>query len=244
MGPSTSVRNPGGPENGPQPGRRPGRLGWLGGWLVACVLLSGCAAPEWNVASLTPDYHPDNVFLYAPGLSPDLKRVVMLPLACEDHRPDLEDGCEALSPILKAELVKSRKFEVVCASPEALQNAMGHPAWTGTEELPPEFFDSLREVYACDAVLFCQLTVFLPYPPLAVGWRLKLVNARTRQTLWATDELLDAGMQSVINGAEGYQRGGGLHLFRDERDEWLMSHSFRRFGQYAAAQVLQTLPNR
>ena len=73
---------------------------------------------------------------------------------------------------------------------------------------------------------------------------LNLVNARTRQTLWPTDQLRAAGMQRFINGAEGYQRGGGLHLFRDERDEWLMSHSFRRFGQYAAAQVLQTLPNR
>ena len=227
------------PEN-----RRPARLGWIGGLIAACALLSGCVAPNGKVNSLAPDYRPDNVFLYAPGLSPDVKRVVVLPLACEGQRPELGDGCEALEPILKAELIKSRKFEIVSASPDALQNSTGRRAWTGSEELPSEFFNSLREVYACDAVLFCQLTVFRPYPPLAVGWRMKLVDARTRQTLWAADELLDAGRRDVINGAQDYQRGGGLHLFRDERDEWMAGHSVRLFGEYAAAQMIQTLPKR
>ena len=168
----------------------------------------------------------------------------MLPMACEQQRPDLGDGCDALNPVVMAELVRSGKFEVVCATPEALNYATGRPGWTGAEELPPELFDSLREVYGCDAVLFCQLTVFRPYPPLAVGLRMKLVNARTRQILWATDELFDGAKHSVMNGAVSCQQGGGLRLFSDPHDEWLMSHSFRQFGQYAAARVLQTLPTR
>lgn len=224
------------------PGDRP--LGWLGASLAGCLILSGCGSPDWRVASMAPDYHPENVFLYSSTLSPDLKRVVVLPVACEGQRPDLGDGCEAMDPIFKAEVVKSGKFEVVSATPETLQNATGRSSWTGAEQLPQQFFDSLHDVYACDAVLFCQLTVFRPYPPLAVGWRLKLVSVQTRQILWAADELFDAGKPSVMSGAEAYQRGGGLHLFHDDHDEWLMSHSYRQFGQYAAAEVLQTLPSR
>jgi len=52
------------------------------------------------------------------------------------------------------------------------------------EILPPDFLDSLQRVYGCDAVLFCELSTFRAYAPLAVGWRMKLVDVRTRQILW------------------------------------------------------------
>jgi len=109
--------------------------------------------------------------------------------------------------------------------------------------LPPDFFDSLREVYACDAVLFCQLTVFRAYKPLAVGWRLRLVDARTRQTLWEADELFDAGQQAVLNGAMHYQRAELRNQVPGEGG-WLIQNSPRQFSQYAAAQVVETLPRR
>ncbi|MFO1475818.1 MAG: hypothetical protein U1F98_04100 [Verrucomicrobiota bacterium] len=134
-----------------------------------------------------------------PGLAPDVKRVAMLPLACEDKRIDLVDGCESLSTVLQSELIKTKKFEIVTVSRDLLRDRTGRPTWTGAEMLPPELFESLRQLYGCDAILFCQLTTFRPYAPLAVGWRLRLVDARTRQTLWATDEVFDAGARSVIS---------------------------------------------
>ena len=228
---------------GPLPSRSLRRVTWTGATLGACAILAGCVLPGRDLDSLAPKYAPENVFLYAPALRPDLKRVAVLPLACEDRRADLADGCETLNPILDLALIKTRKFEIVPTDPKILRDRTGRSGWTGAEVLPPDFFDSLREVYACDAVLFCQLTVFRAYKPLAVGWRLRLVDARTRQTLWEADELFDAGQQAVLNGAMHYQRaelrnqvpgGGG----------WLMQNSPRQFSQYAAAQVLETLPRR
>jgi len=225
------------------PGRQRRCPGGVKGLLIGCLLLGGCSLPRPRIAYATPEYRPENVFLYAPEFAPDVKRVALLPLACADRSPELRDGCEALTPVVEAELVKIRKFEVVSASPEILRKCTGRSAWTGAESLPQNFFDVLREAYGCDAVLFCQLTTFRPYEPLAVGLRMKLVSTRTGQTLWAVDELLDAGRQSVLNGARQYQ-SARLQGSYDGCGDWLVRNSPRMFGQYAAAQMLATLPKR
>jgi hypothetical protein len=239
--------------------------------LVACLaagaLLTSCAGPASRPSSPTSDYRPENVFVYSGTLPADLKRVTVLPLACENERADLRDGCEVLDPILQSEIVRTKKFEVVPASPELLRQRTGRLTWTGAEALPRDFFNSLREAYGCDAVLFCQLTVFRASAPLAIGWRVKLVDAHTRQTLWAVDDIVDAGQPAVLNGLERYRRTEVQTLSDDgekpfnqlldlplsyaevrsspaNREKWLMRNSPRRFGQYAAAQLVATLPDR
>jgi hypothetical protein len=241
--------------------------GWLIAGLVAGALLTGCAAPVNRLFSPTPDYRPENVFLYSGSLPADIKRVTVLPLACENQRSDLRDGCETLDPILLGELIRAKKFEVVSASPDLVRNRTGRFTWTGTEVLPRDFFSALREAYGCDAVLFCQLTVFRPYTPLAIGWRMKLVDARTRQTIWAADDIVDAGQPAVRNGLARYrqtevetpdaERENPFNQLLDlplsyaevrssqaSRENWIMRNSPQRFGQYAAAQLLTTLPSR
>ena len=209
--------------------------------LAACALFAGCAAPAGNLGLLSPDYRPANTFAYPATLSLNLQRVAVLPLACEEPRADLPDGCDALNPVLLSELAKLKTFEVVAVNRENLRSRTGRSSWTGAEVLPADFFDSLHRVYGCDAVLFCQLTVFQAYAPLAVGWRLKLVDVRTRQILWAADEVFDAGQQSVLNAAQRYQLA---HFKNQESDGWSVRNSPRQFGQYAAARLLATLPER
>jgi hypothetical protein len=211
--------------------------------LAACVLLAGCASPVFQNLGFSPPYHPDNVFLYVPGLAPDVKRVAVLPLACDGQRVDLSDGCEMLNPVLKFELIKAKKFEIVSVSPDILRSRTGRATWTGAEMLPPDLFETLRQLYGCDAILFCQLTAFRAYAPLAVGWRMKLVDARTRQTLWAADEVFDAGEPAVHAGASYYE-SDELRIPRHKPENWLVLNSPRQFGQYSAAQLLATLPTR
>jgi hypothetical protein len=213
------------------------------GLVVACLSLAGCALTPNPITGLEPAYKPENVFLYAPTLSPEIKRVAVLPMACEDQRPDLADGCATLQSVLQTELLKTRKFEVVCVNPESLRDCTGFLALTGCEILPRNFCDSIRELSGCDAVLFSQLTVFRAYEPLAIGLRMKLVNARTGQTLWAVDELIDAGERGVLKRAGPLQELGSWSVVPG-CDEWVLRNSPRRFGQYAAAQVLGTLPKR
>ena len=213
--------------------------------LAGCGLLNGCASPESlsQIDLMKPVYHPDNVFQYTPVLPYDLKRVAVLPLAYDQNRYDLQDGCRSLDPILQAELIKTKKFEVIPVSREVLQSRTGHSTWTGAEILPSTFFDSLREVYGCDGVLFCQLTVYRAYAPLAVGLRMRLVDARTRQTLWATDETLDATFQAPPKDPIVYPLVEP-DMTDDSVKRWSVLNSPREFGQYAAAQILATLPAR
>ncbi len=213
----------------------------LAGLLAACALLAGCATEGRNLAGFAPEYRPQNIFSYPPNLPLSLQRVAVLPLACEEPRANLPEGCEALNPVLLTELAKLKKFEVVAVNRETLRSRTGRSGWTGAEILPGEFFDSLQRTYGCDAVLFCQLTVFHAYAPLSVGWRFKMVDTRTRQILWAADEVFDAGQQVVLNGAAHYQAAASRGA---EADNWSVRNSPRQFGQYAAARLLATLPDR
>ena len=208
---------------------------------AAGVLLAGCATPARPLALLAPEYRPENTFAYPSVIPLSLQRVAVLPLACEEPRADLPDGCEALNPVLLAELAKTKKFEVVAVNRENLRSCTGRAGWTGAEILPADFFNSLQRIYGCDAVLFCQLTVFHAYAPLAVGWRFKMVDTRTRQILWASDEIFDAGQPAVLNSARRYQLA---ELKSATADGWAMQNSPRQFGQYAAAHLLATLPGR
>ena len=208
------------------------------------------------------DLKPDNIFRATSVLPSDLKRIVVLPLAHDESRPELAPGCEMLDPVLQAELIKTKKFEVVPVGSAALESLTESPGWTGGEILPAKFFDSLKRVYGCDAVLFCQLTAYQPYAPLAVGWRMKLVDVSTQKIIWAADMLYDAGNATVAKGAKQFQQqqqGGPnapkriFNFVSDwiyhgtepaTEDQWIILKSPRLFGQYSAVKLLQTLPER
>jgi hypothetical protein len=203
-----------------------------------------------------------NVFVSSSGLPHELKRIVMLPPACGTSSGPMSDACEMLSPVLQAELIKTGKFEVVTADPETLRNCTGRLSWTGEEALPLNFFASLNQFYGSDAVLFCHLTTFRSSPPLAIGWRLKLVDARTGAILWAADEIYDAKDSAVAKAAQRFEKQQQPHqslafhvysflawcINTPTRsaldDQWNILHSPRYFGEFSAAQLLKTLPER
>jgi hypothetical protein len=211
--------------------------------LPFAFLLSGCETPSATAVDLRPPYKPDNIFLAGGKLPGDIKRVAVLPVACDGRQTDLAAGRDALEPLLFAELIKTKHFEVVPISRDALWRLTGRADWTGEDVLPANILDALKKESGCDAVLFCELTAFRAYPPLAVGWRLKLVDARGRKTLWAGDEHFDAGNPAVIAGARLYQRRGQAVL-DDNSGGWLAANSPRRFGQYSIDSLLGTLPAR
>lgn len=209
---------------------------------LVCVLFSGCRLLHPGQAFLGPGFEPKNIFLAAPVLPDDVKRVAVLPLTADKQRPALRDGCEILDPVMASELIKTRRFEVTRINSENARLATGRLEWTGEEALPEEFFQRLREFSGCDAVLFCQLTTFRAYAPLAVGFRMKLVDARSRQILWAADEIFDDGETAVRNGARRYQFEQLQNAHTD--GDWVIENSPRYFGQYAIATLLNTLPSR
>src|SRR5689334_2389185 len=138
------------------------------------LLIPGCSS--FNRHMMTPAYHPQNVFVWGSGLPAGVRRVAVLPLICEPENADLIDGCEALEPIILQELAKTHRFEVTRINQYDLCSRTGKSLWTCDETLPQGLFSWLADSQGCDAVLFCRLTVYRGYPPLAVGYRMRLVE--------------------------------------------------------------------
>jgi hypothetical protein len=204
-------------------------------WLAAAICFVGGLQAADSV--------PDNVFASPQKLSPNLHRVALLPLTAETPDADLPQGCEALQPVLLAELLRTKSFEIVTVTADILRSRSGRRAWTGAEVLPAGFFDSLQREYGCDAVMFCQLTVYRAYAPMVVGWRLKLVDVRTRAIIWAADQMFDASQPATAGNAWKFLAGRNKSGSTDE-GRWVAMNSPRLFGHYTAAAILGTLPER
>ena len=221
---------------------------WCAGRWAGLFALSGVLASCQSVAPqvgdmFRPDYRPDNVFAYPAKLSLNLQRVAVLPLAAETTGSDLPEGCQALTPVLWEQLIKMKRFEVVAVDAAKLRSRTGQVNWTGAENLPPDFLAFLRREYGCDGVLFVEVTTYRAYAPLAVGWRMKLVDARSGQIVWSADELFDAARRNVSLAAQKFEQPRPIVPFMAE-ENWVAINSPRRFGRYAAAALLDTLPER
>jgi len=223
---------------------------------AAAVLSAGCHVlpPLPNtVQDMGPRYRPSNIYRPTNALPSQIKRVAVLPLITPGSTAFLQAGIETLSPLLYAELEKCKRFEVIPISSEQLRQWTGRTGWRADEPLPPDFFARVSDATGCDAILFCQLTRFEPYQPLAVGWKFSLVanpppgplslqNVRDK-ILWSADEVLDAGEPGVSNAARDYY---GQHLRNEapSADATTILSSPVRFGQYTLAALLDTMPGR
>jgi hypothetical protein len=219
-------------------------------WVAASAALAACALSIGCHTVATPSdlvrgkgYEPQNVYAESTLLPKNIRRVAVLPLVCDESDSVMNEGRATLEPVLMSELIKTKKFEVVSSDGAFLKNRTSSAVWNSEETLPPDMFALLRDNSACDAVLFARLTVFRAYPPLAIGWRLRLVDAETGRTLWAADEVFDGGQPAVSDGAR-------RHQLTEERDpygvpnEWFIQNSPAKFGQYTAARLFATLPPR
>ena len=231
----------------------------------ALLGLTGCASLnhiQENVEDVGTSYKPSNIYCRAPVIPSDIRRVALLPVSTTTDEAFLQTGAETLEPIVYAELVKTKKFEIVPVTRQQMKEWTGRTLWKTDEALPPDFFKKIGKATACDAVMFAQLTRFQPYQPIAVGWKLNLIQTATTvvtdplnatnaadpitnvrsSTFWSVDEVLDSGDPSVSLASRRYYRA---HLRNDApaADVSTMASSPTRFGQYALYSLLATLPS-
>jgi hypothetical protein len=191
-----------------------------------------------------------NVYRRNNALPIEVRRVALLPLTTSGSGQYLDDGVAALSPLIYPELEKTRRFEVIPLSAQQMKAWTGQMGWRTDEPLPADFFAKIKEFTGCDAVMFCQLTRYQPYQPLATGWKFSLVQSSKETTepqkpriLWSVDEVMDGGEPTVATGARNYY---AQHLRNDaaSADAGTILSSPARFGQYTLATLFGTLPVR
>lgn len=207
------------------------------------LFFTGCATSPFLSDLGTSSYAPSNVYREEALLPSYIKRVAVLPLTTLTDEASLDFGRDSLWPVLLSELGRSRQFELISVPPEELRLLTGRSGWSGEEKLPSDFFEKLKDKLGVHAVLFSRLTQYRAYEPLAVGWRLKLLDAEVPRILWAVDEVFDARVAEVAAAARRYAREHpeAIPSLQDSQSVLL---SPRRFGQYTASAIVGTMPGR
>lgn len=205
---------------------------------------TGCASSlRTKLVVPGPIYVPTNVFRAGEKLPASLKRVAILPMSPAGSGTELAQAPATLEPLLLRELGKSARFEVIPLTATVLKQATGKSAWNAADVFPTNFFDRLRSVTGCDAVLFSEVTVYKPYPPMVMGLRLRLMDVDGPTVWWAVDEVFDAAEAAVANAAKRHHlSNAGKPAELTDPGEVLLSP--RRFGGYAAHALVNTCPRR
>ncbi|MCS7089650.1 MAG: hypothetical protein RMN51_01975 [Verrucomicrobiota bacterium] len=214
-------------------------------WLATWLLMTGSAAagqfPQWfsKVQS-----RPLNVYRASPVLPSDLQRVAVLPLSCA--LPHLDpDTQRSLEEALHQGLIRNGFAEVRPIRSTDLKKWTGRPTWSLDQPLPTDFFQKIREATGADAVLFVEVTVFRAYRPVTLGWRLRLVDARSGCTWWAADEVFDTADFRVIRAARQFEEPDRWHVFRRSGgDGWRTLQVPRELARMTVAWLATTLPAR
>lgn len=213
------------------------------GIVVVMVALAGCARRTFLARAITPAFEPGNIYREEGVLPSHIRRVAILPMSVSSDEGDLSFGRDTLEPIMRAEIGRVRRFEVVSISIDELRLLSGRGLWSAQDKLPLDFFERIREKFGADAVLFTEMTQFRGYEPLAVGWRCTLVETDEPHVLWAVDEVFDARIPSVAAAAIRYSdRNPDTSATLSDSRSVLISP--RRFGRYAAHAVAETMPGR
>lgn len=190
-----------------------------------------------------PSYQPTNIYRPQAFLPENIRRVAVLPITNHPGDGVADTSRERLAPLVLAELGKTKAFECLPMAPEQLKLATGRLTLTAEEPLPPKLLQEMSRTWGCDAILFCRLTTYKPYPPLSVGWSFKLVSCADARILWSADEILDAGEVRVAAGARRYYLANLQHQPRlsDSRQILNTPDWFTRYVLYT---LFATLPAR
>ncbi|MHC4430257.1 MAG: hypothetical protein ACYTBS_00320 [Planctomycetota bacterium] len=99
---------------------------------------------------------------------------------------------------------------------------------------------AIHETMKCDAILVGTITEFRPYPHMTIGLRLKLLDVRDGQLLWALEQVWDSEDRSVEQRTKSYfmaQKGSGFEPLQEQ----LATVSPLEFIKFVSYEVAATL---
>jgi len=224
----------------PPPFLRAGfRAAFAAGWLLA---LAGCGSmPSLNNPSAVgPFYTPKN-FSGEAVLPAGIRRVLLLPV-CGGTVAD-QEAVAALDVTMRTALQRQSRFEVVTLSREDCRLGFGAPEFSSALALPHGFMEKIGRIYAVEAVLFVDVTVYQPYRPLTLGFRAKLATVQGVHLVWSFDESFSTADPAVANSVQRYYLDHGQSATPVELAPKVLQ-SPGRLATYAADAMFRTLPPR
>ena len=194
------------------------------------VILSGC--------SISKSVHPETGHYY---LNPrtnfaNISRVVMFEL---DDQTNVADISSILTRSISDALSKKHLFSLKTlyrSDPTWRRLDLDNAASYSIEEL-----ELIRDQLKADAVIFGTVTRYSPYPHLATGLHLKMVDLRNGQVIWGIEQIWDSTDKSVERRMRRYFK---VHMRSGyEPIDWqLFVSSPRAFNKYVAFEAVFALP--
>jgi hypothetical protein len=197
--------------------------------LLAAALLPGCQKPQARAPQAAYYYLNPDKTLTAVG------RVAIVELENDSTYPQV--STDVTTALFQA-LQKRQVFGLTVIKQH-------DPAWRSLQLEPGASFSldemlAARETLRCDGLLIGTITDFRPFPHMAVGLRLKLLDLRDGQLLWALEQVWDSADSSTEKRIKNYfkteKREGFAPL--DAQLATVSPLEFIRFVSYEAAGTL------
>lgn len=214
----------------------------LAGCIWALALLAGCATPEeraLNRIQNTPAYRPTNVYA-VPSLPEEIRRVVILPVYAPNENQQV---VRMVQEQASRALTSTNRFETIAVSEDVMVALFGVETLNTVQQLPSNLFDELETRYGADAILFTALSQYDPYQPITLGLRMNLISAHTGTSLWAFDDVFNAGDARVTSGAMKHGDLQGTMPYPMKNPQIILA-SPSKFTNYAFSTAFTTLPTR
>ena len=206
-----------------------GRAPRCGAVLILVVLLGGCVR-QFNDNAMT------NAYYINPYKNLNtIGRVAIVELDNTSGHPTVS------TDVTKALFVALQKKQVFGLT------IVGHddPAWRGLQENLDSLqalkkLVAMRDTLKCDGLLVGTITEYQPYPRMALGLRLKLIDLTDGQLVWGLEQIWDTADHSIEKRIERYiktELRSGVDSLREE----LVVISSLKFGKFVAHEVAETL---
>jgi len=212
-----------------------------GALFFLAVLLSGCRF--YTVEAPRADYY------YNAGKSVrDIGRVAIVELENNSNYP--ATGTDVTEALFKA-IQKRQIFSLLIVRQNDprwqslqfdLDSALNMRNHGGplTSKYTIEQLSAMRKALNCNGVLTGTITQYRPYPHMAIGLRLTLVDLRDGRLLWAVEQVWDAADKTTKARIANYFELQ-MHAGFGRLSEQLVAVSPLKFMNFVAYEVAQTL---
>jgi len=195
------------------------------------ALLSGCGFYYYRASVPAADYY----YLNPHKSLSTIGRAAILELDNDSSYPEIStDVTEKLYQALQ----KKQLFGLTVVH----QN---DPSWRSLQldldsKYTLEQIMSIRKALKCDAVLLGTITEFRPYPHMTIGLRLKLIDLRDGQLLWALEQVWDSADKTTEYRIRDYFRSQKRSGYAPLHEQ-LATVSPLEFIKFVSYEVAETL---
>jgi len=197
--------------------------------LPAAVLLGGCRTPQ------TPASQAAYYYLNPGKTLSSLGRVAIVELDNDSSYPQV--STDVTASLFQA-LQKKQVFGLTIIhrnDPTWRSLQMDAASTYGLDQMR-----TIRETLKCDGLLLGTITEFRPYPHMAVGLRLKLLDLRDGQLLWAIEQVWDSADKRTEKRIKDYYKSEKRLAFAPLHEQ-LATVSPLEFIKFVSFEVAETL---